>query len=402
MHQYLSYRNNLQALLHREGPSLGLDLYGGCSVASASTIQLSGGKGIRCYIYFPPELGSECLRVGPGWNGVEAAQSQFAIGDASFDSAGSVSVNIYSTNRTIFLSQTAVACTKGLDTQVEDCPWDQLFAYPPSGNYSLSHQLVEYNMPRLGGANLTICCDNYAYVSLSDYQLDPSPLTNPNNFVNLDVLANITSSPLYVHPDWTLVAWSVAKSGAVDGNRAAATYLLSALKGVVNTYNATNGSYAYNDTTLTPLGLVLDYNSFAFAQALSMIDFTTTPTTSRTPQNDPLHPILRVYASLRVWAYEIDSRTSKLGVTVALFGCCFVLFHTVLTLITRIQKRSTLELIAAALENEPEGAFEGMESESEKGKVKFRMVAYEEGRLVFRLRPHQGDAGIPLISRDSR
>jgi hypothetical protein len=147
--------------------------------------------------------------------------------------------------------------------------------------------------------------------------------------------------------------------------------------------------------------LVFDYNNFAFAQALSMIDFTTTTTTSRTPQNDPLHPILRVYASLRVWAYGINSRTSKLGVTVALFGCCVVLFRTVLSLITRIQKRSTLELIVAALENEPERALEGMESESEKGMVKFRMVAYEEGRLVFKLHPHQGDGGIPLISHNS-
>jgi hypothetical protein len=182
----------------------------------------------------------------------------------------------------------------------------------------------------------------------------------------------------------------------VDGNRAAATYLLSALKGVVNTYNSTNGNYSYNDTTLTPLGLVFDYNNFAFVQALSMIDFTTTATTSQTPKNDPLHPIFRVYASLRVWAYGIDSRTSRLGITVALFGCCFVLLCSVLSLITRIQKRSTLELVVTALENEPEGAFERMESESEKGKVKFRIVAHEEGRPVYELHPHQEDGGIPL------
>jgi hypothetical protein len=397
MHQYLSYRNNLQALLHHEGPSLGLDPSGGCAAASVSTIQLSGGKGIRCYTYFPSEFGLECLRVGPGWNGVEAAQSQFSIGDASSDSAGSVTVNIYSTNRTISQPpQTVAACAKVLDTQVQDCPWDEWFADPPPDNYSLSHQLVEYNLPSVGGRNLTICCDNYAYLSLSDYQLDPSPLTNPTSFVYLDVLTNITSSPLYVHSDWTLAAWSVAKSGTVDGNRAAATYLLSALKGVVNTYNSTNGNYSYNDTTLTPLGLVFDYNNFAFVQALSMIDFTTTATTSQTPKNDPLHPIFRVYASLRVWAYGIDSRTSRLGITVALFGCCFVLLCSVLSLITRIQKRSTLELVVTALENEPEGAFERMESESEKGKVKFRIVAHEEGRPVYELHPHQEDGGIPL------
>jgi hypothetical protein len=394
MHQYLSYRNNLQALLHHEGPSLGTDLYGGCTVANVSTIQLSGEKGIRCYIYFPPELGSECLRVGPGWNGVEAAQSQFSIGDASSDSSGSVSVNIYSTNRTV--TPPVASCAKGLDVQIQDCYWDQWFADPSPSNYYLSHQLVEYNLPRSGGRHLTVYCDNYAYLSHSDYQLDPSPLTNPTYLVNLDVLANITSSPLYVHPDWTLAAWSVAKSGTVDGNRAAATYLLSALKGVVNTYNPTNGNYSYNDTTSTPLGLVLLYNDFAFAQVLSMIDFTSTTTTSRTPRHDPSHPIFQVYASLRVWAYGIDSRTSKLGITVALFGCCFVLLYTVLSLITRIQKRSTLELMVTALENEPEGAFERMESESEKGKVKFRIVAHEEGRPVYELHPHREDGGIPL------
>lgn len=140
--QYLSYRNNLQALLHHEGPSLGLDPYMGCVVANASTIQLSSGKGIRCYDSFPPELGSECLRVGPGWNEVEAAQSQFSIEDTSFDSAGSVSVSIYSTNQTVFLDQTAAACVKGLDTQVQHCSWDQLFADPTLDNILLATSLL--------------------------------------------------------------------------------------------------------------------------------------------------------------------------------------------------------------------------------------------------------------------
>ena len=84
----------------------------------------------------------------------------------------------------------------------------------------------------------------------------------------------------------------------------------------------------------------------------------------------------------------------------ALFDYCFVLFRTVLSLITRIQKRSTLELITAALENKPVGAFEGIESEREKGKVKFRMVAHGEGGLVFELHPHQEDGGIPLTGHN--
>ena len=315
--------------------------------------------------------------------GTKVDHSQFSIGDTSFHSAGSVAVDVYSTKRTVFVDQDSSSCFASVDPN-STCDWDEMFKSANVSFFflddSLSQNIIEYNLPRLGGPNLTAWCSYYAYVANADYTLDPSPATNYLSFVDVNIGLNISSGPVYVHPDWVLAAWSVARSGVVDADREVAINLVSALKSQFDSSQSEN-SRLNNTDYLPEFNL---QNMFIFAQALSMVDFTTINTTEiKIANSDPDHPIFPAHVSLRVWAYGIESRTSKLGVAVALFGCLCVFFRSVLHIITRTEQRTTLEVIAAALECDNEGEFEGMESETEIAKVKFRISATDEGKMKF-------------------
>lgn len=72
-------------------------------------------------------------------------------------------------------------------------------------------------------------------------------------------------------------------------------------------------------------------------------------------EKDPQHPPIWYWARVHVWAYGLDSRTSKLGIVVTMLGAVCVVISTVLSMIWRRKQRSLTDLIVAAFEHKQEG-----------------------------------------------
>jgi hypothetical protein len=75
----------------------------------------------------------------------------------------------------------------------------------------------------------------------------------------------------------------------------------------------------------------------------------------------------------QVWGFGIDSRTSKLGVAVAVLGSLAVLARTALLLRTHERSRSTTELMATALQHRHTGELDHAEKELDLAKVRYRL-----------------------------
>jgi hypothetical protein len=360
--------NTLGALLHRPGPTIGLEIY--CSTGNVSIISIAPDREILCYTIdsaAPSFAGySECIRVGQGWSQANT-QSQFSIGDSS-STAGNVSVNVYFTDRRNLFNSTAPLCSTLLPTgqgQADNqCDWDKIFSANPSPHPQLPTQramTIEYLAPPASNASnpspsRRAFCSLATQTKFSLYAMDMSPNTNYLNIVQQTDLNGFkpTNDTIVVHPDWILAGWSVRQNGTVDGTRSAAEEMLSALKTTLSTASSP---------------ATLDYftrtNLWVSLQSISMINYLTTPAPPSATS-----PALRTYATIHVWAYGLQSRTSKLGVTVVTIGCLCVILRTTVGLAIRTKRRSGVELLLAAIEHRDVGAFEGVDEEK-RHKVRF-------------------------------
>lgn len=89
-----------------------------------------------------------------------------------------------------------------------------------------------------------------------------------------------------------------------------------------------------------------------------MIDYSTTPENKGVHTREE-HPLLQRKARMYVWGYFMASRTSILGIIVAVSGCLVVLVQGYLGFAERRRYRSSTQLLMAALEHVPRGEFEG-------------------------------------------
>ena len=125
---------------------------------------------------------------------------------------------------------------------------------------------------------------------------------------------------------------------------------------------------------------------FSFLQSLSMVSFDKANfTTPHKDPKDPAHPTLHYWAMVHVWAYGLDSRTSKFGVAVASLGGLIVLASTLLGLLVRRRQRSLTELIVAAIEHQHRGELDHANGDGEIA-AKFRYKIHEDrtdGRVRF-------------------
>lgn len=280
--------------------------------------------------------------------------------------------------------------------QTQDCDWNRVFAskpLPDQRNASLSQQIFEYNLPRLKGANQTVICANAAFFVFGDYTLDTSPVTNDDSLIRLNIISNTTAiTPIYLHPDWNLAAWSTARSGTVDGNRAAAQNIITALNGAVNSPIPANISALdeYSDMNLFTI-----QHNFILLQALTLTNYnvTTDGPAASAKSHDPSHPTLKVYAQLHVWAYGISLRTSKVGIAVALFGCLCVIARIVVSFVFPVPSTSLLELFTAAMQHKYEGEFEDLDGEIRLAKVRFRVRVDDKGGVTFMSPSKRGRKG---------
>jgi hypothetical protein len=128
----------------------------------------------------------------------------------------------------------------------------------------------------------------------------------------IDESSETTLSPLLIHPDWTLAAWSVDRNGIVNGTRGSAIKLIKALEGWLYYGDAYQDSRDF-----------INIHMFMTVQALSMVPYSTTQ--APPSGTNALPQALDSKAQVYVWTYGLDSRSSKFGVVVMILGCiCIV------------------------------------------------------------------------------
>ena len=124
----------------------------------------------------------------------------------------------------------------------------------------------------------------------------------------------------------------------------------------------------------------------SFLQSLSMVSFDKANlTTPNKDAKDPDHPTMHYWAMVHVWAYGLDSRTSKFGVAVASLGGVIVIASTLLGLLVRRRQRSLTELIVAAIEHQHRGELDHANGDGEVA-ARFRYKIHEDhhdGRVRF-------------------
>jgi hypothetical protein len=309
------FNRSLETRLQRQGPTIGLR--SSCSNSNATVFSVAENREVRCYPLSEDPTQSKCIRLGDGWAGnPETVEAQFTIQDIV--EGFNVTTTIYATDHAAYLNNPPCP-------DEDKCEWDTLFAEPPSEelkNMTGNQQIFEYVIPT---AENNVWCDASQYLSFATYLLNPSPLANILNLVELQVLDASPSLPpedynnaaaQFVHPDWNLAAWSVDRGGVVDGNRGAALVLIDSLK------------HFLNDQGADPAFLVV--HQYSVMQALSMVPYATrniTTDAERSIQNKnekdnpKLNSTLKFWATVQLWKYGSDSRTAKLGVTVILLGC---------------------------------------------------------------------------------
>lgn len=375
--QYKTYQNSIQTQLQRRAPALSAVALCHSAFFGLSVIEVSEERSVRCYnmptgdlvtdILYPyPETGlglsTMCIPSGSGWPGT-TSHARYFVGSDSSSSEEAVAVNIYSAYRAIYLDSSTFHCANisdnleldapPLNTRQDRCDWDALFEEPPEEHLisdSGPLQLTEYIID----GSVTEWCRTFAYLRFATYNLDISFNSNPFNWISIEGEKGVASTDrsIYVHPHWTLAAWATARDGVVPGDRPGAAALLARIR---------SGEF------------VAALHYIITLYALTLINYQAEPLNTSTVEDDPRHPALTANALIRVWYYDLHSRTSTMGAVVAIIGCVCVVLQTVVALLTRNVPRSLTGLLSTALKQSPVAAL-GEDPEESAERVRLLMV----------------------------
>ena len=167
--------------------------------------------------------------------------------------------------------------------------------------------------------------------------------------------------PLVLDPHWGLLAWSAAASGTIRADR---TTTLELVKGIAESKSdrPQDKAQAVAFTAIFHMLTLLPYST-------SQLDATDV---------DPFHPLLQRNATIYVYAYSLGSRTSYVGVTVAIAGAVIVLAQAALGFSDLTPSKSISQLLIAALEHPPQDEFGSAATESTTTKIPFQVFATHE------------------------
>ena len=392
---YESYNNSLRLVLQRKGPVLGaiVQMHYDSDNTSTWTSKIDDQRSVRCYrnydltvapFYEQRETTSfesftKCVRVGRGWSESNRATNFTIAGernDTTNVASPGVEFSIFSSDKAQFFmdnkfpSWLPSECLQPRDVPLTTvfCDWERLFHTEPDAylynrtqdvtTIEMSIKQTSINNTNNTNNSLTrLTVDFVAFLNFTTYELDPSLITNP---VALATTQTLPSSGMSIHidPAWILAAWTADHNGTLKPNRTATKEVLQTMKRF--------SSFDPNDELWDTVDLLhhLSYISLLpVAQALSMIDYNTTAHSSTKAaiaegERDRTRPQLTRSASMYVWAYGVNSRTSKWGVAVAFIGIAIVLAQTVVGFVDRRKAPSLDQLLVAALEYLPRDDFE--------------------------------------------
>lgn len=384
---YAAYNHSLLLTVQRNGPIIGtlIQLHADLNDNKTWTVDVDSDRQIRCYDQYDLSLSPlalnmtkgvymKCVRTGSGWttDNKQVGFTMRGVQDYRTNStAPDVEVTVFSSDRAQFFkdgelpSWFPAACLQpGQVASSLACDWDKLFYTEPDDPlFNRTQSVVTIEMStQTNDTNpvqqFQLAIDFVAFLNFTTYQLDPSPISNPMTLVQTHDLPQ-SGSIIQVDPAWVLAAWTVENNGLLNPDRTAAIEMVHLMNALLRD-NA-------------EIDLNLDYMCLLpVIQALSLIDFTTeqpgtaSSFTLPSKRGDPNHPVLTRNAKMYVWAYGLGSRTSKLGVVVALAGVAVVLVQIVLGFIDRRKYRSPTQLLVAALEHAPASEFANLEHDEVK------------------------------------
>ena len=386
-HKQPAFNNSLETVLQRQGPSVGM--VANCFTGNLTVKNVAEDRAIRCldgWCAIENTSYTKCYRAGRGWAETNAV-ARFYLGDADNEEDESY-VEVYSSDKATYFNETTNFRPRIGDCMresVTDCDWDQLFEVELDIDLknSTTNVLVTEYANSLHN-NSRFWCEAIIYTAFPTYAVNTAQSTNPFSLVNMNHLPvetddNFNRTPIAVHPDWVLAAWSVANNGIVDRSRQVGKELA---RRIALVYAETS----FNETpNYSALDLVFPMHLYSTAQCLSLIDYSysneTTSLAVAAQAKDKGKHIFSKWATLRVWAYGLNGRTPKLGVVIAIIGCVCVLLRVILAVSLRIRhEHSILELFVAALEHHPTGEFDALDDERTMAKVRYILQDGEKRR----------------------
>lgn len=337
------------------------------------TVDVDYYRQIRCYKdydlrYTPLNANTsfgtytKCIQVGNGW-GDANKWAQFQV-MGKYDEnqrdrvTPGVDVTIYSSEKAVYFQDGTlpswlpeVCLTNSTRLNQTNCDWNRMFTVDPESpmaNRSVNLNTIEYVMYD-GNSSANFVVDFAPVLAFTNYSLDPSPFTNPTAFVKNSDLPN-WGSTIHIDPSWILAAFAADNDGILHANRTMTNLLVESMQTLFQ-----QQTMGFEDTNAN-IALVAVLPIY---QTLSLVDFSTRMNTETDQVVDVDHPLLQRHARMNVWAYQIGSRTSKMGAAVGILGCVVVIAQVILGFVDRRRYRSPTQLLVAALEHAPRGEFEG-------------------------------------------
>lgn len=367
----------------------------GFGAGDITTVNVTTDKGVRCvaeWVDFstdPPDRYTKCIRTGKGWSAVnEVAGFEIRNRTETQNNPGGdddLLINIYFTDRTTFFNESTDfgsglgACAK--DSSYGDCDWDTIFSTPLPLNLSRisTNSLVVEIYPRDTEGSLAFWVDITSYLQWADYQLRLSPFADAVVVTtNTSIPDHSTSTPVVIHPNWVLAAWSVNSSGFINGTSTVGSMFANLVARDLRSGSENGGLELYSVLLLST------------AHTLSLIPY------NATDLSDTPHPTLEkdatyfyFWRSRRVWMYSLGSRTATIGVVVVSIGMVVVVLRTLLAIHEKLwhnystRALGPTELVVATLAHQYENEFDSITDKSASARVRYR-IEDEGGVLKFR------------------
>lgn len=391
--QYINVNSSVGLQLEREGPILGTSYYYG--VGFKTTTVIDDKRWIDCLLGFIAEdkvggdMYTKCYRRGTGWNSTytEAAFSIGATNTSAINTMMQVTSLFYWSDANAYwkgtIDDTPTCFKNGTLTADEEkgCDWDKLFSQPPPAGFDLEDVpraglITEWSSPLLTNQSLTVVTEMYPSVGIATYSVDVTEVYPMLKEVQIPILPKEEDlTPVVLHADWVLAAWSGMNSDDFPDRRPSAIEARMSVNDMVQTFQSLSNDETVDMTafnsTIERSAMVVIMSSL---ETLSMVTFdTTTDAPSSDDAAQRAHPRLTTRVRYQVWSFGLNSRTSHMGLAILIAGCITVLIRSALLLYVRSRNPSTVDLVVNALEHPPNGEFSNAQGESERAKVRFKI-----------------------------
>ena len=225
--------------------------------------------------------------------------------------------------------------------------------------------------------------------SFAEYALDVSPATNSLRLVTLDHMPErmswSNSNDTVIHPSWLNALFSAHRNE--DGN-----FITQSLRDSSSIFGDLEDLDVDNalpepevPKEMTEQLHLLSYAAYILPlHLMSMLPFEseTLPDKIEDWQENRM---LSRNGNIEVWAYGLETRTSKMGIVIVLCGCIITVAYFILSFWMRVKVRSPTSLVAAALVYPPAGdeLIEAHEDGDKAGRIRFRSDFRDGGWIKF-------------------